>query len=289
MNRPVHTTFTPDDIEALKPTMKVGLLGTVNDEGLPHLTLISSLQANTPTQVIWGQFTEGLCKSYIQHSPKAGFLVMTLDKQLWRGKAQFTHTARQGPEFEMFNNTPMFRYNAYFGIHTVYFMDLVEQSGRQALPMGPTVLAAIRTMVARGVDGGRAAEAATTGGAVLNGWTRALMNKLDNLKFVGYVGSDGFPTIIPAIQAQAAGTERILFSTGVYGEELEAVPAGATVAVFGMSLEMEDVLLRGRYEGIRRIGGVRCGSVRVNWVYSPMPPKPQQIYPAMPLEAVTRF
>ena len=286
MNRPSRTTeFSPADIEALRPVMKVGLVATRNPEGLPHVTLLSSLQASTPTQLIWGQFAEGLSKAYIRETPEAGFLIMTLDRELWRGKAKFTHTATQGPEFEMYNNTPMFRYNAYFGIHTVYYLDLIEHGGRQALPMGKVVLAALQTMIARGLDGKRGAR------EILNVWTRGLMNKLDNLKFLAYVGGDGYPVIVPIIQAQAADGERILFSTGAFQEDLEAIPEGATVAVFGMSLQMEDVLLRGQYQGIRRTPrfGPRCGTVTVNWVYSPMPPKPQQIYPPLDLEPVTAF
>ena len=275
--------FSEADIQALAPVMKVGLLATVTADGLPHLTLISSLQASTPRQLIWGQFVEGLSKQYIRENPKAGFLVMTLDRDVWRGKATFTHTANQGPEFEMYNNTPMFRYNAYFGIHTVYYMDLVAQSGRQALPMGRIVLAAIETLLARTLSGKRPAK------EVLNGWTRGLMNKLDNLKFLAYVGADGHPLIVPAIQAQAADTERIVFSLGAYREEMAAIPEGATVAVFGMSLDMVDVLMRGEFQGLQRMAGVRCGSIGVNWVYNPMPPKPQQIYPPVALEAVTAF
>jgi len=284
MNQPKgHTTFSPDDIQALEPALKIGILATVNDGGLPHLTLISSLRANIPTQMTWGQFTEGLSKRFIRTHPKAGWLVMTLDKQLWRGKATFTHTAQTGPEFEAYNNVPMFRYNAYFGVHTVYYMDLVEHSGRQALPMGQVVLAAIQTMIARTLSGQR------TSVPVLNLWTRTLMNKLDNLKFLSYVGADGYPVVIPAIQAQAAGPGYVLFSTGAYRDDLEAIPQGAPVAVFGMSLDMEDVLMRGEFEGIRRVAGVRCGRIAVDWVYNPMPPKPGQIYPPVALEPVRAF
>ena len=275
--------FSEADIQALAPVMKVGLVATVTPDGLPHLTLISSLQANGPRQMIYGQFVEGLSKQYVRENPRIGFLVMTLDRELWRGKATFTHTANQGPEFEMYNNTPMFRYNAYFGVHTVYYMDLVAQSGRQALPMGRIVAAAIQTLLARTLSSKRPAH------EVLNLWTRGLMNELDNLKFLAYVGADGHPLVIPAIQAQAADAERIVFSLGAYGEELAALPKGAEVAVFGMSLDMEDVLMRGEFEGAKRMAGVRCGSIRVNWVYNPMPPKPQQIYPPLALEAVTAF
>ena len=283
MNDQVLAEFSADDIKAFQPTMKVGLLATLNPEGLPHLTLISSLQANTSGQLIWGQFVEGLSKQHVRVRPQVGFMIMTLDKHLWRGRAIYTHTANQGPEFEMYNNTPMFRYNAYFGIHTVYYMDLVEQSGRQALPMGRIVVAAIKTMVAKTLSRER------SDATVLNLWTRQLMNKLDGLKFLTYVGADGYPVIIPIIQAQAVDAEHIIFSTGAYGHELEAIPTGATVAVFAMSLDMEDVLMRGEFQSIRRVGGVRCGSIRVNWVYNPMPPKPQQIYPQTALEPVTHF
>jgi hypothetical protein len=279
----VYTTFCAEDIKALEPAMKVGMLATIDDEGLPHLTLISSLRANAPTQMTWGQFTEGLSKGFIRRQPKVGWLVMTLDRQVWRGKATFTHTAQQGPEFEWYNNIPMFRYNAYFGVHTVYYMDLVEHVGRQALPMGRVVVAALQTMLARATSRKRGST------EVLNLWTRQLMNKLGNLKFLSYVGTDGYPVVIPVIQAQAASAEHVLFSTGAYKEDLQAIPEGTTVAILCMSLDMEDVLLRGEYQGIRRQGPVRCGSVQVNWVYNPMPPTPEQIYPRVALEPITAF
>jgi hypothetical protein len=282
-DRKPYTTFSPADIQALEPALKIGILATVNDDGLPHLTLISSLKANTSTQLTWGQFTEGLSKRFIHTHPKVGWLMMTLDKQLWRGKAAFTHTAQTGPEFEAYNNVPMFRYNAYFGIHTVYYMDLVEHTGRRALPMGQVVLAAVQTIVARTLSRPRASA------PVLNPWTRRLLNKLDNLKFLSYVGADGYPLVIPAIQAQAAGPAHVLFSTGAFGPDLAAIPSGATVALFGMSLDMEDVLMRGEFQGICRVAGIRCGSIAVNWVYNPMPPKPQQIYPPVAVKPVTIF
>lgn len=278
-----YTSFSKADMRSFEPEMKVGILATVNEEGLPHLTLISTLRASTPTQVVWGQFTEGLSKKFVRRNPRTAFLIMTLDKELWRGKADFTHTARQGKEFEMYNNTPMFRYNAYFGVHTVYYMDLVEYYGREALPMGRVVMAAVQTLIARTLAGKRGQK------DVLNFWTRGLMNKMDNLKFLAYIGADDYPVIIPVIQAQASDGEHILFSVSAYKGELEAIPEDTTVAVFGMSLDMEDVLMRGTFQGIRRMGGFRCGVVGVNWVYNSMPPVPQQIYPSLNFEPVTDF
>jgi hypothetical protein len=278
-----YTSFSEADMRSFEPELKIGLLATVNEEGLPHLTLISTLQASTPTQVIWGQFTEGLSKKFVRRNPHTAFLIMTLDKELWRGKANFTHTARQGKEFDMYNNTPMFRYNAYFGVHTVYYMGLVEHYGREILPMGSIVIAAIQTIVARTLARKRGRK------DVLNPWTRKLMNRINTLRFLAYVGADDYPVIVPVIQAQACDSERVVFSVSAYENELEAILENTTVAVFGMSLDMEDVLMRGTFQGVRRMGGLRCGVVGVNWVYNSMPPVPQQIYPALNIEPVTSF
>jgi hypothetical protein len=56
-----------------------------------------------------------------------------------------------------------------------------------------------------------------------------------------------------------------------------------------MALTMEDVLLRGKYLGIRRLAGIRSALMEVDWVYNPMPPVPGQIYPPVELKAVTEF
>jgi hypothetical protein len=280
MDQTPLTQFSADDIQSLSASMKIGILGTVTPEGLPHLTMISTLKASSPQQMAFGQFIEGRSKEYLRLNPKAGWLIMSLDKQLWRGKASFTHTAQQGAEYDFYNNTPLFRYNAYFGVHTVYYLDLIEQSGKAPLPMPRVVFASIQTMLGRTLARDRA------GSKVLNPWTIGFLNKLNTLKFIGYIREDGYPEVIPCIQAQAADEEHIHFAASVYADEIERIPSGATLAVFGLSLDMEDVLLRGRYEGIKRMAGVRCGSVRVDWVYNPMPPVPGQIYPQLPLEAV---
>jgi hypothetical protein len=149
--------------------------------------------------------------------------------------------------------------------------------------MNKIIFAAIQTMLARSL--GRKSGAKP----VLNYWTRAFVDKIDNLKFLSYVGEDGYPIIIPAIQTQSLNAQNLLFSTSVYTDELMAIPKDITLAVFNMALTMEDVLLRGKYKGLRRVGGVRVGVVEVDWVYNPMPPVPGQIYPPLRIEPITEY
>lgn len=277
------TQFTPEEMRIFAPAEKVGLLATVTPDGLPHLSLITSLQAKTPTQVIWGQFTEGLSKRYVRENPHTAFLVLTLDRRVWRGKATFTATATEGEDYVMYNEQPMFRYNSYFGIHTVYYMDLVSHTGGQALPLAAIIPAALLTKTAK--------TAAKTGphDTVLNPWSENLFNRLDALKFLAYVGDDGFPWIVPLVQAQAADSRRLVFSPLAFGKELAKVPAGAPVAVFGMTMEMENVLVRGVFNGFARHRLINLGSLDIDFVYNSMPPKMGRIYPPQPIEAVTSF
>ncbi len=277
-----YKSFEPEDMPEFEPDAKIGLIATLNPDGLPHITLITALQAKTPSSMYWGQFSEGMSKKHVKKNPKTAFLIMTLNKELWRGRALWTNEAKEGPDYEMFNKKPMFRYNAYFGIHTVHYMDLIETYGREKLPMGDIITGALLTRFSKG-------GAKKKGETVLRPWAEGLFNRMDALKFLTYVGVDGFPVIIPLIQCQAAGSGRLAFAPSAYRNELASVPPGSTVAVFGITFDMEDVLVRGVFNGYSRFRGVRLGTVDIDWVYNPMPPKQGQVYPAVELRPVAEF
>ena len=278
------TRFSENDLKQFEPEAKVGLIATINQEGLPHITLITALQAKTPDKLIWGQFSEGQSKQNVKTNPKTGFLIMTLDRSLWRGKALWTHQTTHGEDYEMFNNKPMFRYNAYFGIHTVHYMDLMETYGRESLPLLQIGLGSILTKAAKS-----AAKQESRAERILKPWAERLFNRLGAIKFLSYVGDDGFPVIIPLIQCQAADSTRLAFSPLAYREEISALRQGSSVAIFGLTMDMEDVLVRGVFAGFGRHRGVTLGCVDIVWVYNSMPPKPGQIYPIQKLGAVVNF
>ncbi len=56
-NEMVKNEFSPEDIKAFTPSEKVGLLACVNPEGLPHVALITSMQAKEPERTHCG----GIC------------------------------------------------------------------------------------------------------------------------------------------------------------------------------------------------------------------------------------
>ena len=276
-------SFTTAEIKLFEPAEKIGLVASINPEGLVHITLITSIMASSPTQMTLGQFCSGRGKWHIQQNNKLSFLIMTLDRNLWRGKARWTHKRFDGPEYEIYNNMPMFRYNTYFGINTVHYLDLVETTDQESLPLGKIIPATILTKLAKG--------AAKTDGShqILKPFAERLFNQLDSLKFISFIGDDGYPVIIPVIQCQAVDSRRLAFSSLAYGDELSSIKQGSDVSLFCLKLNMQSVLIRGKMTGYQRFRFLKMGIIDINWVYNSMPPIHEQIYPEIDLKPVVTF
>jgi len=275
--------FTEQEMKSFEPAEKIGLVACVNPDGLPHISLITSIMAPKPDQLTLGQFCKGLSKQYIQQNPQIAFLIMTLDKKMWRGRARWTHLKNEGAEYERYNEIPMFRYNSYFGINTVHYLDLIETSESQDLPMPKIILSAMLTKLAK------AAAASGEKDRILKPFAEDLFNQLDSLKFIAYLGHDGFPIIVPAIQCQAADSRRLAFSPIAFKDELNRIPKETQVAVFGLTMGMEDVLIRGTFRGYKKTIGLTLGIIDIEWVYNSMPPAHGQIYPEVELTPVREF
>jgi len=232
---------------------------------------------------MWGQFSEGQSKKNVLQNPNTSFLILTTDGGLWRGKARYSHSRKEGEDYELFNNVPMFRYNSYFGIHTVHYMDLVETYGREKLPLLHIPAALLVTFLAGSFAGSTERE------RVLKPWAEKFFKLPTVVKFLSYVGDDGFPVIIPLVQGRASGSGRIVFSDLAYRKELSHLEKGTDVAVFALGFRMEDVLVRGVFQGFERFRGVPLGVIDINWVYNSMPPVPGQVYPPVEMKPVENF
>jgi len=199
-------------------------------------------------------------------------------------KTVWTHLKKEGPEYEAYNNIPMFRYNAYFGINTVHYLDLQETSGKKSLPLARIILSSLLTRWAR-----TKFKKDETGRVLKPFAERAIFNNLSALKFISWVGEDGFPALVPVIQCQAADSGRLALACFPYGRELAAIADGTPAAVFGQTMVMENVLVRGKFIRKKKIPGLPLAVIDIDWVYNSMPPCHGQIYPETPLTAVTKF
>jgi hypothetical protein len=257
---------------------KIALIAVKDSAGYPHITMLSTLMAKDDKSLMFGRFCEGLSKQFIQQYPKTAFLLMSVDKELWRGRAVYTHTETTGPEFDIMNSKPLFRYNTYFGISKVFYLDLVDITDKEALDMGVIIRNALLTRLkqsgARGHNNG-----------ALNRISRGLASGLSTLKFIAAEDEDGFCRITPIVQATSNTDGRIVFTSQPYVDELKRIVPGQKVAIFAMNLDLECVLTQGVYRGIEH--GLCIMDVEM--VYNPLLPVSGYIYPREPLRAVTDF
>ncbi|MCP4689590.1 MAG: hypothetical protein GY859_16170 [Desulfobacterales bacterium] len=277
-------TFSQDDIRKMEPLEKLGLYATVNPDGLPHVTFINSLMARDARSMTFGQFVRGESKWYMQKNPKIAFFIFSPHaKRMWVGKATWSHKKEDGPELERYKEMPMQRYNSYFPINVVHYLDLVETTAALRPPAPGMVVSSILTKLAKKGAATRIHD------RILKPYAEKLFNKLTTLKFLSFIDADGFPKIAPFVQCMAPDSRRLAFSPALLDKEVKRLPAGADVAVFCLSTTLESVLTRGRFLGFRKYKGIKLGVIDIDWVYNSMPPNAGQIYPEIKLEPVVEF
>lgn len=255
--------MTSDDIKAFDTPYKIALVATTDERGDAHISLLSTLMARTESEMMFGRFIVGKSKEYLAQRPEAGFLIMTLDKDFWTGQMRYTRTLSSGAEYEKYNSHPLFRYNTYFGVDSVFVCDLLNISDKRRLNMPAVIFNAIRVLAAKPFRTRKDAP------KLLTPWADGLMKKLDTLAFIAWVDEKGVPAIAPCIQLQSADAATLVLTDSPYKELLSQIRPDSRVAVFGANLKFESVLMKGRFTGWH--GGL--GSVEIDRVYNSMPPK----------------
>lgn len=254
---------------------KIGLVATVDDEGYPHVSFLSSIQPLGEDRMTFGQFTEGLSKQFMLSNKRCGFVIFSPDLEYWTGTMDYEKTECNGPEYEEYNKKPLFRYNSYFGIGKVHYFKLKSLSPKTTLTMAKIIGGALKTRMG-------ALNKGASSQKILNSITKGMFNQIDGLKFISYIDSDGYPQVFPIIQAAPAGSDRIVFAGADKGDAA-AIPDGIA-SIFFANLKMESLLVKGNYS---RKGGM--GIFDIQKVYNPMQPFPKYIYPMQYVQKVENF
>lgn len=265
--------ITSEDRAKLASPSKIGLLATISPTEEVQISLISSIQT-LDNQLIWGEFVHGLSKINVQSNPKCGFLAINADMEWWRGKATHKEVRETGPEFEMYNNQPLFRYNSYFGIGKVHYMDIVEFSGKNKLPLKAIISGWLRGLAVKGL-----AKGCADGVDKIKGLSVKLAKNPSAPKFLSYVGENGYPILIPVVQSVLKDKGRLLIPYSAYKEELALIAPMTRASMFLASLDLTSVLFQGIYMGSEKKLGTTYGIFDIEKVYNSMVPIPGYIYP----------
>jgi len=275
----MRTTLNQEEMAKFAADIKYPLIAVMNDEGYPHVNLINSLEARNDHELMFGRSYYGKTKVLMREKKKCAFVLASLTMEYWRGRLNYTGATTSGDDMLYYNEKPKNRYNAYYPVNEVMYLDLLD------VDHGPIDFAVY------GAAAQKAAAVAmdhlgSSGETPLTGVAMEIVQRKDCIKFLAYEGSDGYPCFIPMFHAIPVGPDRFLFADAPHSEDVKAIPAGAKVTLHCISMfTMEAVQFRGIYQGIR--DGI--GAIDVKLVYNPMIPRPSFIYPRKPYQPVTEF
>jgi len=279
-----RTQFTDKEIRTLSPMEKIALIAVKNGEGSLHMSLLTSLMPRSVDKLTIGEFVHGRSKGYMQENRQVAFAMLSLQGfKSWRGRALWKGKSKEGPELESYKEMPMHRYNAYFPVHTVHYLDLVDLQGPESFGFAGVGLGSLASTVAARSFRKR------IGDQILKPYGVEICKAPIGLRYLAYIGSEGWPVIIPVHNCRAVDSSKLILSGGLYKKELHQIPIGTEVTVFSAKLTLESVLVRGRFSGFNNHRAVHAATVSIDWVYNSMPPNSEQIYPPVPLEAVRSY
>ncbi len=265
-------------IEFTQPDVMLKLVATIDDRGLPHITMISSNRINAKDQLVWGAFTEGQSKKNVIKSKKQGIFYMTAEMpfRFTQVKADYDHAKKEGDDLEIFNKSQLMRYFTYVRVHTAYYSKIKAITKVRNLPLGGIMMGIIKDLVAkggakRGLDEER-----------LNIIGYKLFTAPIAIRAIAYIDpEDGYPVIVPCIPLQAVDRNRLVFPLSSLKKDLLKIPVGAQVAVFGMNFDFVNLVVKGPYKGIKKYRGIKLGVIEIEEIYNSAPPISGEIYPKL--------
>ncbi|MFX1338528.1 MAG: hypothetical protein ACFFDK_07950 [Promethearchaeota archaeon] len=272
-------------IEFTQPDIMVKLIATVDPRNWPHITMISSNRAISHDQIVWGQFTIGTSKEYIQKNPKQGFFYMTAEApfKFIQVKADFSHIKTEGEDIEYFNNSDFMRYFTYVNVYKVYYNKVNVVTPIRNLPFGgipKKVVREIKKLTATGLDEKR-----------LNVIGYKLFTNPIGIRAIAYIDpTDGYPIIIPHLQLEAVDHNRLYFPLTALKEDLLQIPVNSKVATFAANFDMANQVVKGTYIGVQKTGDTEFGLIEIEEIYNSSPPITGKIYPEIEIRSkVTHF
>jgi len=261
-------------IKFTQPEVMVKLISTIDPRNWPHITLISSNRAISEDQIVWGEFSKGLSKEYVQKNPKQGLFYMTAETpfKFIQVKADFTHTKIEGEDLENFNKSNFMRYFTYVSIYKVYYNNIIAATPLRELPFG-----GISRKIAKEIIKSAKTELDEK---KLNIIGYKLFTNPIGIRALSYIDpSDGYPIIIPHLQLQAVDYNRLYFPLTALKEDLLEIPIDTKVAVFAANFDMASQVVKGTFTGIHEVGEIEYGLIEIEEIYNSSPPITGKIYP----------
>lgn len=256
----------PELMSALRGEMTPKFLATRSAEGRPNVVpCISLLPAEDQADTLFfGNFLLRKSVKNLQEDRRLGLLVVTPELKGWILKGDFLEFQRTGPYVDQQKSSSVLRYNAYTGVRNAGLIRVSSIEGSFILSKFQVItdyllarLAAFR----QGQEG-----VSSKNGTFVPLAVRREFARMAAIKVLAWIGTDGYPQVIPALSLQPAGGKKLVCrkKPGVPSPMVEAFVAGNILTFEAISYQA-----KGRWAE-----SGQSGMIRVEEIYAGGPPYP---------------
>jgi len=251
----------PGLLDALRGEMTPKFLATRSVQGAPNVVPCVSITPadDQPDTVFFGNFLLRKSIQNLKQDTRVGLLVITPELRGWRLKADFLEFQRTGPYVERQMSSSLLRYNAYTGVRDAGIIRVTSVEGDFAISK---LQVARDYLLARLAALGKSGDAGVTMPLAV----RREFARMAAVKVLAWIGTDGYPSVIPALSLQPAGVKSLVCWQG---KRFPSPPADALVATNILTFEAISYQAKGHWQAT-----AKTGVIRVQEVYAGGPPIP---------------
>ena len=243
-------------------------LATASRDGVPNVALIVSQTPVGEGLVAFGEFMMVKTQSNLGENPKVASLAVTEKLEMAGFKGEVLEWVRSGPYIDKINSVDFFRYNAYAGIHNAAVTAVTRVMDLPGRVSFSTVgLEFLKVRACGRLSRSRPLKGATTPGAICEKF-----NSVMSIKVVAFMDADGYPCVVPAFATWFRAPGELRFMVSSYNRWVKELPLPAMVALNVVTMDLLTYQVKGKLERIDRAAGLETGVVRVDEVYSSIPP-----------------
>ncbi|MBI5603447.1 MAG: pyridoxamine 5'-phosphate oxidase family protein [Deltaproteobacteria bacterium] len=258
---------TPGLLNALRGEMTPKFLATRSIEGIPNVVpCISLLPADDQEDTLFfGNFLLRKSIKNLEADRRLSILVITPELQGWILKGDFIEFQRSGLYVDRQKNSSHLRYNAYTGVRNAGLIRIRSMEKTFAISklqvLKDFLMARLMASLKGNGEGTSPSDLVVIPRAV-----RIEFARMAAVKVLSWIGTDGYPQVIPALSLQPTGQKKLLYRkmAGLPSPTTEALVAGNILTFEAISYQ-----IKGRWSEFHR-----SGLIRVEEIYAGGPPYP---------------
>jgi len=270
--------YTIDQMCAMQGRVGRSFIGTIDEDQIPRITIISSLALWDDKTLVFGDVIKGISKVNFKKRPTT--FTAIINNELTTVYATWQSEAIAGEKFELMNNLRTVRYNPTGGFARIHSFKL-EKYVCNGWPLDEQEQKRSKEETCQ-----LASKIKCDSDAVaLNVFAYRIATSEHSVKMLCYINEEGYPIVIPTSQALPISKNKIVFRTTPLNDDFKKLAPGAKIAIIfydGIN-EQGCILVQGVYSS-EYIEGLEMGILDIEKVYCSSGQTPQYIYPMDPLK-----